>query len=345
MSVQHKALPAYGFSSAPYAYGEPESQVDFKTNAADFVVEEVLGFEPSGNGEHLFIQLQTDDQNTLYTQKCLAKHFSVSLRAVSYSGLKDRRGLTSQWFSLHMPGETIGPDCDALAQQGITVLRYARHHKKLRTGTHKTNRFHLILRNIQNNADIEHRLSLIDGQGVPNYFGAQRFGHHANNVAETLRWVEQGELPKEKALRGRVLSTLRAWLFNGSLAERVAADTWNQWQLNDPIVLNGSQSYFVEEQWNTQLEQRLFDGDIHIGGWLPGADQSLTASADMMPYLKLAGLKAEVRPLRLKPSALKWQEGSSKNLQISFELPKGAYATSVLRELATLNDLSGQQQK
>ena len=147
MSELHQGLPAHGLEHAPYAGGVPTAQADFKTCAGDFVVEEVLGFEPSGDGEHLFLLLQTDDHNTRYTVKCLARLFGVSQRQVSYSGLKDRRGLTSQWFSIHLPGKDPQPDQQQLAAQGIRLLRFGRHHRKLRIGTHKSNRFFIRLRN------------------------------------------------------------------------------------------------------------------------------------------------------------------------------------------------------
>ncbi|MEE2731371.1 MAG: tRNA pseudouridine(13) synthase TruD [Pseudomonadota bacterium] len=342
MSILHAGLPAQGLDSAPYAYGTPDVQGDFKTLPEDFVVEEVLGFEPSGAGEHLFLQLQTDDQNTRYTVKCLARLFSVRPRQVSYSGLKDRRGLTSQWFSIHLPGVNPEPDAERLSAEGMNLLQHGRHHRKLRIGTHKANGFHIRLRNLTPGS-LEQRVQLVREQGVPNYFGAQRFGHGGNNVAEALHWAQAGELPQERALRSRVLSTLRSWYFNGSLGQRVVQGDWCRWTAGDPIMLDGSQSYFVEEAWSDTLQQRFDRGDIHLGGWLPGADSPALPS-DHGLLLKLANIKAEPRPLRLLPRNLQL-EPHGDHLLLRFELPKGAYATSVLRELVQLNDHSGFQDK
>lgn len=346
MSIQHSTLPAFGFESAPYAYGEPKAQAQFKVQPKDFVVEEVLGFEPCGEGEHLFLLLQTDDHNTRYTQKCLAKYFQVAKNAVSYSGLKDRRGLTSQWFSIHLPGKNVEVEAQALQQQGITLLQHNRHNKKLRIGTHKRNRFHIYLREVSQPDDIESRIEVISQQGVPNYFGPQRFGHNANNIAEAMQWVEQVRLPDDRTIRSRAISTLRAWCFNGALAQRVEKHSWNAWQENDPIMLDGSQSYFMEEQWSEELEQRLQQGDIHMGGLLPGAESSCV-EPNLQAFFSLAELKEEPRPFRLLPQRLQLEMDSSiegNKVKISFELPKGAYATTVLRELVNLNDQSGSAQ-
>lgn len=332
-------LPAFGFDDACYAYGQPLAQGDFKTCPEDFVVEEVLGFEPAGQGEHLFLQLQTDDQNTRYTLKILSRLFSVPQKLISYSGLKDRRGLTSQWFSIHLPGKDVAVDADLLLQNGIRLLQQARHNKKLRIGTHKANRFHIRLRNVSQRDGLSERLQQIAVGGVPNYFGPQRFGHHGNNVGEAMRWVELQESPVERELRSRVLSTLRAWLFNGDLSRRIEQGSWQQWVPGQAVCLDGSHSFFVPEQWDDTLQQRYDEGDIHLGGWLFSTDHPGSAPEPVQRFLARAQLSAELRPLRLLPQALhsSW-EGD--DLLLGFNLPTGAYATSVLRELLSVRDRS-----
>lgn len=338
MSVLHHNLPAYGFDSAPYAFGTPLAQAEFKRTPQDFVVEEVLGFEPSGEGEHLFLLLQTDDHNTRYTVKCLARLFGVTQRQVSYSGLKDRRGLTSQWFSLHLPGKNIEPDADQLQSQGITLLQSGRHHRKLRVGTHKANRFSILLRNVEAVDDLQARADSVLGNGVPNYFGPQRFGHQGGNVDEALTWAGNRHLPEDRAQRSRVLTTLRSWMFNGELGQRVANGSWDAWLPGDPIMLEGTQSFFREDCWSDALQERYTSGDIHIGGHLPGAE-SAGLPSEILSLLKLANMKSDVRSFRLLPRNLTLQyEGA--DLALQFELPKGAFATTVLRELVRLQDVS-----
>lgn len=343
MSELHQGLPAHGLEHAPYAGGVPTAQADFKTCAGDFVVEEVLGFEPSGDGEHLFLLLQTDDHNTRYTVKCLARLFGVSQRQVSYSGLKDRRGLTSQWFSIHLPGKDPQPDQQQLAAQGIRLLRFGRHHRKLRIGTHKSNRFFIRLRNVQNPGDLQSRAAAVAASGVPNYFGPQRFGHHGANIDEALAYAGEGKLPEDRAQRSRVLTTLRSWLFNGELGQRVRAGSWQAWQPGDPIMLDGSQSYFHEAAWSTTLQARYNGGDIHLGGYLAGAE-SAGVPPSILALFKLANMKVDVRALRLLPHNLVLGSDTLGET-LEFELPKGAFATTVLRELVKLKDLSILQAK
>lgn len=348
MSYRHSTLPAFGVSCAPFAYGEPQSRAQFKVKPDDFLVEEFLGFEPAGEGEHLFMQVRTDEHNTRYTQKQLARSLSLPARAVSYSGLKDRRGLTTQWFSAHLPGKNKEPDCAQLRDQGIEILRHLRHNKKLKIGTHKFNRFCIHLRQVQQPQDMLTRLPLIQKQGVPNYFGAQRFGWNGGNVEEALEWVKRCALPGDRSQRSRVLSTLRSWLFNGHLSQRVQSESWQAWQPDDPIVLAGSNSFFYEAEWHAALQQRYLDGDIHLGGWLPGMDsndivdnesvENSAASPECISFLALAKMKKSVRPLRLLPRNLVYRlDGDS--VWIEFLLPVGAYATSVLREWVVLDQV------
>ena len=332
-------LPAFGFDDAPYAGGRPAVSADLKTRPEDFIVEEVLGFEPDGEGEHLFLQLQTDDQNTRHTLKLLARHFGIAQKLVSYSGLKDRRGLTTQWFSLHLPGRNVEVDAAALAELGITHLRHSRHSKKLRIGTHKANRFHIRLRNCTDTGELEARAATVIACGVPNYFGPQRFGHGGGNVADALSWVESQQLPSERETRSRVLSVLRAWLFNGELASRVDAGTWNHWLPGDPVALSGSQSFFMPDAWDDTLQRRLEEGDIHIAGRLWSPDHRGAASDALNAYLAPAGLSDATRPLRLLPREFQLESGVGE-VMLRFNLPAGAYATSVVRELVQAIDKS-----
>jgi tRNA pseudouridine13 synthase len=84
------------------------------------------------------------------------------------------------------------PDLSKFQLEGCQVLEYARHKRKLRLGALKGNQFTLILREISDRDDVERRLQAVAAQGVPNYFGAQRFGIGGSNLLGALRWAESG---------------------------------------------------------------------------------------------------------------------------------------------------------
>ncbi len=160
-----------------------------------------------------------------------------------------------------------------------------------------------------------------------------------NKWTKKREWIQKNQLPSDRVQRGRVLSTLRGWLFNGTLAQRVTDASWNLWQQNDLIQLNGTQSFFTESAWNEQLQKRFLSGDIHLAAYLAGCDQVNSVPAEMLGLFQLAKLQSEPRPLRLKPQQLQYSS-DMQTIKLQFSLQKGSYATSVLRELVILNDCS-----
>lgn len=121
------------------------------------------------------------------------------------------------------------PDWRRLEAAGdVQVLERARHQRKLRRGVHRANRFHLVLRQVEGDrAALEDRLQQVRDQGVPNYFGEQRFGNDGATLAQARQWVASGRRKVTRARRSLYLSALRSLLFNELLAARVEAATWN----------------------------------------------------------------------------------------------------------------------
>ena len=113
-----------------------------------FDVTEDLGFDLSDDGEHDFLWIEKRDANTAWVARQLARHAGVSARDVGYAGLKDRQAVTTQWFSIHLPGRS-DPDWAALDEPQIQVLECTRNRRKLRRGVHRANRFRLRLRSLR----------------------------------------------------------------------------------------------------------------------------------------------------------------------------------------------------
>jgi len=169
-------------------YGDALGYADLKREMHDFIVEEQLGFEPSGEGEHIFLWLEKANLNTAFVAESLAKFSKLHLRDITYAGRKDKFALTRQWFGVHIANKTE-PNWDEFKLDGAKILKVTRNDRKLRVGVLKGNKFELILRNLrpsiehdsQFDADsffeaLTHRLQLIKQQGAPNYYGSQRFG-------------------------------------------------------------------------------------------------------------------------------------------------------------------------
>lgn len=332
----------------PRAWGEPLGTAQLKATAEDFQVDEVLDIPLSGSGEHLWLWVEKRMLNTEEAARRLAKAAGVSLRNISYAGLKDRQALTRQWFSLHLPGKS-DPDLRAAEGEDLHILDVQRHSRKLQRGAHSANGFTIRLTDLKaEHAALEQRLQTIATHGVPNYFGLQRFGENGNNVLGALEYAQRKELPVQRNLRSRLLSSGRSALFNRVLAQRVANNTWNVAQVGDVLAFTGSRSFFVAGPDECH-DPRLAQLDVHPTGPLWG-DGELVSQAqtqlyelavaaslpELCTWLANAKLEQERRILRLPVRDLTWSFPADDCLQVQFVLLPGCFATVVLRELVEL---------
>lgn len=349
-------------TNLPYAWGGPLCDALIRQTPEDFEVEEVLGFEPEGCGEHLFVWVEKKGQNTDYVARQLALAAGVAPKHVAYSGLKDRHAITRQWYSLHLPGQcwsAVEESSQVFKGDGFQVLRAHRHSKKLKRGVHRANKFRLRLAlnsplNDELTQQLTHRWHQICQQGAPNYFGPQRFGQQGRNLILAARWLAQGAPmnKKQRHQQGLWLSAARSWLFNEVLSKRVQQGCWNHLVIGDNLQLAGTRSRFptsktLSSTELSELAQRITQLDLHPTGPLPGKgrnevndDAQLLETTCLHPWqswitaLEKAGAQCERRALRLHPEAgtlmLDQQE-----VILTFTLPTGAFATTLIRELVT----------
>ncbi|WP_277962041.1 tRNA pseudouridine(13) synthase TruD [Pseudomonas sp. RIT-To-2] len=332
----------------PCAAGPALGRAVLKATADDFQVDEVLDIPLAGEGEHLWLWVEKRNLNTEEAARRLAKAAGVPLRTVSYAGLKDRQALTRQWFSLHLPGKA-DPDLRAAENETLSILKVARHKRKLQRGAHSANGFTLRLTGLQADREaLDARLKQLSQTGVPNYFGTQRFGFQGGNVHDARQWAERQALPEQRNVRSRLLSTARSYLFNQVLAARVADGTWNQAQVGDLLAFTDSRSFFPAGEAECS-DPRLAILDLHPTGPLWGEGDSPAAGAihaleqnvgaalaPLGQWLAKAGMAHERRILRLPIGGLTWHYPEPDILQLEFVLPAGCFATVVVRELVDL---------
>ena len=337
----------FDFNGMAFAYGRPAVTGLFKSSVEDFKVDEMLGFELSGAGEHQFFRIEKRGLNTEELVKRLAVCLGKPVKSISYAGLKDRQALTTQWLSLHCPGEDI-PGAHSLQGDGWRVLESKRHLKKLKTGALAGNHFTLVVRDIHDRDSVETRLDRVKAGGVPNYFGPQRFGHHGQNVLRAEAVLLRGLRVKDRFLRGIYYSAARSFLFNRILSARVAHQTWNKALPGDVMQLAGTHSIFSIDMPDDIIHERVANQDISPASVLWGkGDLLVSADAQTIqqegldgfgPWcqaLESHGLERAYRAHVLGVQHLTWQ-WTDADLTLSFELPPGAYATSVLRELVLI---------
>jgi tRNA pseudouridine13 synthase len=331
-----------------YALGKPSCSAHIRTTPEDFVVNEVLGFDPDGDGNHALLHIRKRNTNTEWLARQLAELAGVPLSEVGYAGLKDRRAVTTQYFSINLSGKNE-PDWQRLASEDISVLEVDRHHRKLRRGNLLENRFRIMLRELNGEcSELEQRLEKIRKLGVPNYFGPQRFGHNGGNLAKAQALLGNKFQERDRHLRSLYLSAARSFLFNQVLSARVAAGNWNRALPGESLLMNGTSSTFTVRILNSEIERKVAAGELHPSGPLwgrgkPGVLAEVLALESevlgdevlLLEGLAKAGMEQERRSLRLPVRELQWQFIQPQQLQLEFALPAGAYATSVLRELVS----------
>ena len=318
----------------PRAWGPVPVSGGFRFELEDFQVDEVLGFEPSGSGEHWLVQLRKRGDNTDWVARELAHLAGVAVRDLGYAGRKDRRAVTSQWFSIYQP-KGPEPQWQRLADKGLELIKVAQHDRKLRLGQHAGNRFAIRLRQLEPLLSetrertreemrdlLSARLHRLVEQGVPNYFGEQRFGRGAGNLIRAQTQLMQGKTIRNRRERSMALSAARSWLFNRVLSERVRQGNWQAPLSGEPADVT------TGPLWGR-------------GRPLAQHDALALEKAVLAPWAKWChalehlGLKQERRALVLRPLGMEWA-WEKEDLWLRFDLPPGCFATVVLREVAEL---------
>ncbi|MBS3742734.1 MAG: tRNA pseudouridine(13) synthase TruD [Wenzhouxiangellaceae bacterium] len=335
-----------------FAHGGPAGSGTIRVQPEDFRVFEATGYAPSGDGEHLWLEIEKRGMNTVDVAQRLARLAGVPVRSVGFAGLKDRNAVTRQPFSIQMPGRE-DPDWSGWSDEDIRIVSVSRHNRKIQRGRLAGNRFELVVREVEGDRDeLEERLQRIAELGVPNGFGEQRFG--GNNIARAHR-LFRGELRRKpsRAKRGFYLSAARSLIFNQVLQRRILAGTWNRVIDGEIVMLDGTRSTFAADASDPEIQARCKAQDLHPTGPLVGAGDSGVAGAaaaleqgaidrerELADGLAKFRLQADRRPLRMRVIDLDWEFDGAASLLLRFSLRSGCYATAVLRELLEYRDAS-----
>jgi len=338
--------PPAEVNELPLAWGPPPARGRIRVVPEDFGVEELLGFAPDGSGAHLLLYVEKRGANSGWVAAALARAAQIATRDVGLSGHKDRDAVTRQYYSLPASAHAPAGGWTGFEGEGFRVLEVTPHGRKLRTGTHRANRFSIAIRDVSGGAEaIVRRLRDIERGGVPNYFGPQRFGRDEANLRAAREWAAGGSPPRARTVRSFALSAARSLLFNAVLARRVQDGSWDRLLPGDAAMLDGRRSWFCVNAVDETLQARGRALDLHASGPLHGRgdppvtvavsqlEQHLAAQEDaLMRLLESQGLEHERRSLRIAVRSLTWQLERG-TIELGFELPRGAFATAVLHEL------------
>lgn len=328
----------------------------------DFIVEELPLYEPCGEGEHLYLFIEKREMDTTELVDLLADHFGVRRSAVGVAGRKDRHAVSRQHASVHLPGKHED-DFGSLPDERVAVLWTDRHTNKLRTGHLEGNRFNLRIRDVEMSGAVRagNVLRELSSHGVPNLFGPQRFGAQRDNHREgrdLLLGRLRRRMPREK--RRFMLNAMQSAMFNDVLFDRLDHGSWRTLLEGDLAFVHGPGAVFGVEEATEELKQRIDSFEISPSGPMWGTEM-MRARGDVgameLGALSAAGLSEEDlasskhaelvpglrRPLRVPLKDPDVEGGIDEHggyVRVAFDLPGGAYATSVLREIMK-NELPG----
>ena len=330
-----------------YLHGVPKATGAIKANPEDFVVVEDLGYPYDGEGEQLLVRIRKIGCNTRFVAEAIAKFLGVHQRDLSYAGMKDRHAVTEQTLCFRVPGNAM-PNLAGFQLEGVEILQVIRHKRKLRVGALAGNAFRLVVRQISDRAAVETRLQQIQQHGVPNYFGEQRFGRGGNNLTQAKQWAQNQFRPRDRNMKGLLLSATRSHLFNQVTSARLLRDgALNRVQAGDALQLAGRGSWFVAQQEElSELQQRVDNHELRITAPLPGRgdlgsqaevlhfeQQNLAQAEELITLLDRERVDAARRAMLVVPKELRWNWWDDVTLEMQFWLPAGSFATSVVREL------------
>jgi tRNA pseudouridine13 synthase len=331
-----------------------------RDRAEDFAVEEIPAYAPSGEGQHVFVRLTKIGRTTLDTVRAVARALGCDAREAGFAGMKDKRAVTTQTISLQAPrgidAKELASRACSLAVDGVTVLDAKPHGHKLKPGHLAGNRFTIHVRDVPCDRldEVDRAVQQVAACGVPNAFGAQRFGRAGDNASKAMAWLRgEDRGPRDPRTKRLLWSSVQSSIFNAVLDARVADGTWTVPLAGDLLKLRSSGGLFLCSDVQTD-QDRARRGELGPTGPLVGArmrsPEGEPAALERRIAAAILGADFDLtatrslgegtrRPLRLWVDDVRWDIVESNPghslacVRVYFVLPKGAYATTVLGAL------------
>jgi len=360
----------------------------FTPSPERFVVEEIPAYAPSGEGPHTFLWIEKRGLTTFDAIARIAAALGVAGRDIGYAGLKDKQATTRQWLSINMetlkgspfpPAPWLGgpsppaphainmetaaapaqplPPLPHVLGPDLTVLAAVRHPNKLRMGHLHGNRFEVVLTGTAGDdevAALRARFEDAGANGVPNFYGGQRFGADAANAARGLALLRGERHERDKRKRKLMMSALQSAVFNRALELRATRGPLTRVIPGDVLKKTDTGGLFVSTE--LEVDQRRVDaGELIPTAPLPGGreiepppgtaahaleEEAITAvGATRADFMRLGrDLPGARRPVLLRLADARFSEEPTDNfnppeqraVRLFFTLPAGGYATVVV---------------
>jgi len=337
----------------------------FNQSPRDFIVQEVPLYEFSREGEHLIVHIRKKDLTTWEMVEILAKSLDISPKDIGYAGLKDKYAMTTQYISILDKEKNLEEKIEKFQHPKIKILDITRHHNKIKIGHLKGNNFKIRLKKVLGvqKDKLDSTLKWIEKNGVPNYFGEQRFGVESSNFEDGKKIVEGKLKVRDKRLKKFLINSYQSHLFNLWLSKRVELslllkefkereveeilklplnsleDTKSQKHFfkilrGDVLIHYPYGKAFIAQNIKEEAE-RFIRRDISVTGVLSG--KRVIKAEDVARIFEEPFLKTNIAKNGFRRYAWVFVEDIEKkyieqkaHYELSFYLPKGAYATNII---------------
>ena len=255
----------------------------------------------------------------------------------------DKRATTTQYITIP---KKYSKEIKLFKNKKIEILDTFLHNEKLNIGDLEGNRFKINLHNVEV-ADINHIqkiIKLIVKEGMPNYFGYQRFGKEVvDNLAKAKEVVYGDEIVKDKKLSKMLIAAYQSSFFNAWLVERLSLSNDEFKLLNGDIFLDlQNDKLFTPKAITANILNDFHNFKITPTGLLPGrkvfkamGEASLIEQKYDDLYIQEKGYRREAMVFPRDISCK--YDASKKVCTLDFILPKGSYATVLVEYLANRN--------
>jgi tRNA pseudouridine13 synthase len=311
-----------------------------RTTPEDFRVEELPLYLPQGHGSYAYALVEKRNLTTRDLMLALMRE-GLKEQEIGAAGLKDKVAVTQQWLSV--PNKHAGAFAALEKLEGVRILETSRHQNRLGIGHLRGNRFMIRVRQAEPDAlqKAQTILDKLQRVGVPNYFGPQRFGLNAKNAVDGYRLVHREAVPVGYHLKGFFISALQSLFFNHVLARRIEQGVFDSVILGDWAKKHDTGGVFkVEQESEAERAKRfeisatlpLFGKKVKMSESRAGELEQSVLDFLELTWVKFASRRGDRRYSRLPLGETNLQ-ATEEGYVIQFDLMRGAFATSLLREL------------
>jgi len=315
-----------------------------------FVVEEIPIYDPQGVGNHLYVNITKENLTTREIQLRLADLFEIKPEEVGKAGLKDKYAVTTQTFSVLFNDRASPEEIMPIIENNIPVkVNWAKYHNnKIRAGHLQGNRFTILI--TQADGSVEEAKSIADRineTGLPNFYGVQRTGEEGENVYQGWLILKKKKRLGNRWLRKYLLSSYQSYLCNRYLVKRIEKELFTKILPGDIAKKHETGGLFWVE--DPEIDQQRFDSkEISFTAPMFGykmskpKDESLALEEEILAEMGLdvqefraQRVKGTRRIGRVLPQIT--VSDHFDGIQLEFSLPKGGFATTLLREFMKNN--------